>query len=119
LDWTTAIHFARRFARLVLERSLPPDVDVLNVNVPVPATKATPCRLTRLSRQSYFTDRVQDPTSASRIGDARCCYGYDEKTLEPDSDIAALRRGLVSVTAVSLDLTSLVSLESMGSLLGL
>jgi 5'-nucleotidase len=113
LEWDVARYFARQFAKLMLETPLPYDVDILNVNVPASATAKTPWKVTRLSRQGYFANRIAKPTPASRIGDAKCAYGFDAATLEPDSDILALRNGLVSVTPVSMDLTSRVDLNSV------
>jgi broad specificity polyphosphatase/5'/3'-nucleotidase SurE len=62
--------------------------------------------------RAYSGNRIADPTSTSKIGDAVCHYAYDKATLEPDSDILALCNGLVSVTPVSMDLTSRVDLKS-------
>ena len=59
-----------------------------------------------------YIDRIEDPTPASRIGDAECHYAYNAATLEPDSDILAVCNGLISVTPVSMDLTSRVDLTS-------
>ncbi|MDD5677991.1 MAG: 5'/3'-nucleotidase SurE [Kiritimatiellae bacterium] len=112
LEWSVARHFCREFARLMLERTLPADVDVLNVNVPASAKVNTPWTVARLSRQGYFSNLITAPTPASKIGDAVCRYGFDAATLEPDSDILAVCNGLVSVTPVSMDLTSRVDLKS-------
>ena len=112
LDWGTARHFCRKFAALMLEAPMPADVDVLNVNVPAAATALTPWTVTRLSRQPYFGNRLNDPAPASRLGDAVCHYGYDTAKLEPDSDILAVRNGLVSVTPISMDLTSRIDLKT-------
>lgn len=112
LEWDIARHFCHEFAKLILETSLPADVDVVNVNVPISATVNTPWTVTRLSRQGYFGNRIANSTPASRIGDAVCRYEYDEATLEPDSDILAVCNGLVSVTPVSMDLTSRVDMAS-------
>ena len=55
VDFTAAMHFVRLFAQRVLQSSLPPDVDVLKVDVPAVATPATPWRVTRQDRLSYYT----------------------------------------------------------------
>jgi 5'-nucleotidase len=111
LDWHVVGFFARKFASLMLNRSFPADVDILNVNVPATATSETQIKWTRLSRQAYFANHINDPTLLSRIGDARCCYGFDKETLEPDSDILAFGQGLVTVTPISMDLTSRVDMD--------
>jgi len=112
LEWGAATHFCNIFASLMLNSKLPPDVDILNVNVPAPATSTTRWKVTRLSRQSYFVNHLADPHHTSKIGDAVCRLGFDEATLEPDSDIRTVRSNLVSVTPVSMDLTSRIDLKS-------
>ena len=112
LEWGIARHFCREFAKLILEMKLPAVVVVLNVNVPTSGTVNTRWKVTRLSRQGYFGNRIAEPTPTSRIGVAVCHYAYDTATLEPDSDILAVCNGLVSVTPVSMDLTSRVDLTS-------
>lgn len=109
IDLRAAIHFTRLFARLLLTVSLPPDVDVLKVEVPCDATEETPWRLTRVSRQRYY-----HPTGSSRthLSDERPLdyeVQIDPGTLEPDSDVAALmQQRVVSASPLSLDLTSRV-----------
>jgi 5'-nucleotidase len=112
-EWTAAIHFTRRFAGLMLGKTMPEDVDILNVNVPVTANVETDIRWTRLSRQPYFGNSISNPSLESRIGDARCCYAYDVARLEPDSDIRMFLDGFVPVSPMSLDLTSRVNIESL------
>ena len=115
LAWNAARYFTREFAKIILQNELPADIDVLNVNVPALATQQTECRWTRLSRFGYFGNIVKDPQISSRIGDAVCCYGFDESRLEPDSDIFAFRKGLVTVSPISMDMTSRVNLETLPS----
>ncbi len=106
-DWRAAAHFVRLFALRLLERSMPPDVDVLKVDVPESATPDTPWRLTRLSRQHYVEVLLDEPHPGSALGEGRISVRVDEATLEPDSDIYALVRDrVVSVTPLSLDATS-------------
>jgi len=112
LEWAAASHFCHLFALATLNTKLPPDVDVLNVNVPASATIKTPWKVTRLSRQPYFVNHLADPHHASKIGEAVCQFGFDEASLEPDSDIRAVRSNLVSVTPVSMDLTSRIDLKT-------
>lgn len=113
LEWDIASHFCRVFAALMLKTRFPADVDILNVNVPASATIKTPWKVTRLSRQNYFVNRMASPTPDSKIGEAECEYGFDDASLEPDSDIHAIRNNLVSVTPISMDLTSRVDLKSL------
>lgn len=106
LDWTTAIHFTRQFARSLLTARLPADVDILSVNIPASATAETPWRISRLSRQPYFSNKLDTPTLASKLCDSEYGHGYDVTTLEPDCDIRTFVSGMVAVTPLSMDLTS-------------
>ncbi|MEA3439246.1 MAG: 5'/3'-nucleotidase SurE [Chloroflexota bacterium] len=118
VDFTAAAHFAAYFGRLLLEKHMPADVDVLKVEVPSDASFDTPWEVTRLSRRRYF-----DPVDPQResweqpgwIG-YRLAGGLDQD--RSDTDIYALRqKRVVSVTPLSLDLTSRVDLGELESLL--
>jgi len=97
---------------------MPGDVDVLKVDIPASATPQTPWRITRLSRQRYFQPL---PSGRRHLAEKRR-LGYDMvidyDTLEPDSDIHAVCVDrAVSITPLSLDMTSRVTLDRVGSLL--
>lgn len=111
-EWDTARHFCRMFAVVMLKGRMPADVDILNVNVPSSATIKTPWKVTRLSRQNYFVNRLANPTPASKLGDGQCHYGFEEASLEPDSDIHAIRSNWVSVTPITMDMTARIDLKS-------
>ena len=118
VDWSAAQHFTALFARLLLRRRLPHDVHVLNVDVPDGATPRTPWKVTALARQEYFTTRLETPSLDSRLGDGATGVYFDRCGLEGGSDIhAILQERVVSVTPLSLDLTSRVSLEDLRTLL--
>ena len=105
-DWGAAEHFLRLFAQKILNATLPFDVDLLKIDVPENATRDTPWRLTRLSRQRYFMRVLEDPSLLSRLGDGHVAVRVNRATLEADSDIHALGEGTVAVTPLSLDATS-------------
>lgn len=118
VDFSAAAYFTRYFAERMLRLKHPPDVDVLKVEVPADATPATPWKITRLSRQRYYSplkparERLSDP--------GKIAYQRDIKTgeLEPDSDVHALVVArVVSVTPLSLDLTARVDFREMQRLL--
>lgn len=113
VDFSAAAHFVAVFARLLLERKMPPDVDLLKVDVPSDATPATPWEITRLARQEYFRPVPAQRTSWEQPGSPR--YVQDANLdCEPDSDVYALRvKRVVSVTPISLDLTSRVSFQEL------
>ena len=54
IDFSAAAYFTAMFGHMMLNRQLPEDVDLLNVDVPCDATPDTPWEVTRLSRQTYF-----------------------------------------------------------------
>jgi len=113
IDFRVAAHFTAYFARLWLAWDGMPDVDVLDINVPLGATPETPWRITRLSHRTYYVpiaptrDRLDQP---GRVG-------YQVRmpeTPEEDSDVHALRIDrVVSVTPLSLDLTSRVDPQDL------
>ena len=117
VDWGVAAQFTRKMAEAVLRAQLPFDVDVLKIDVPADATPATPWRVTRQSRQSYY--RLFRPEQARVNGSNEWVHlDYDViidwDTLEPDSDIAAFARDrVISVTPLSHDLTARVDLGSL------
>jgi 5'-nucleotidase len=118
VDFSAAMHFVRQFAARMLAGAMPFDVDLLKVDVPCNATKATPWRLTRISRQRYFRPL---PSGRRYLAEKRRLdyeVDVDHDSLEPDSDIHAvyLDRS-VSVTPISLDLTSRVSFPELDRLL--
>ncbi|NLE46287.1 MAG: 5'/3'-nucleotidase SurE [Chloroflexi bacterium] len=118
IDFGTAAHFARALARWRLACALPHDVDILKLDVPDDATPATPCRVTRASRHTYYTPSAPPPRE---MGDAGL-VGYDALAMpwetESNSDIYALAvERTVSITPLSLDLTSRVDLGELESLM--
>jgi 5'-nucleotidase len=114
VDFGAAAHFTHHFAACLLDGSMPPDVDVLKLEVPCDATPDTPWRLTRLSRQRYFRAL---PSGRRALAEKRR-LGYetvvDYDTLEPGSDTHALLVDrVVAVTPLSLDLTSRVGFAEL------
>ncbi|NPA91301.1 MAG: 5'/3'-nucleotidase SurE [Chloroflexi bacterium] len=115
VQWDTAIHFTRLFARKMLACELPFDVDVLKVDIPSDATEQTPWKITRLSRRSYYTSFLAEEGEGPRFG-GRLVYrvGVRPEELEPGTDIYAfLVERVVSVTPLSLDMTSRVDLRRL------
>ncbi len=119
VDWSAAAHFTYRFTKMLLATQPPFDVDVIKIDVPCDATPATPWRLTRQSRQSYY--EVLPPAVPTLDGELPL-LGYrvaiDWEALEPDSDIWAFARDrVVSVTPLSQDMTARVDFATLGALL--
>ena len=116
VDFSAAAAFTRRFAQLVLSGGLPPDVDILKIDVPSDATPQTPWQLVRVSRQRYHVPLPSGRLSLSDQKGIDYAQAIDWETLEPDSDIHALAVGrVVSVAPLSIDLTARVELDTLAA----
>jgi 5'-nucleotidase len=108
-DYTPAARFTRSLVPLILKEGLPPGV-LLNVNVPQPWSGEV--RFTRQS--SKITRNLLKPGADPR---GRRYFWLHEQQLvegiEPDTDIAAVRDGAVSVTPLELDHTHTPSLNHL------
>ena len=118
IDFSVAAFFTARIARLLLEKKLLQDVNLLKVDVPADASKDTPWQLTRVSRQRYYEPVAPERTSWNEPG----AVGYRESatlTHEPqDTDVYVLRtKRWVSVSPLSLDLSSRVDLAVLDKLM--
>jgi len=118
VDFSIAADFTARIARILLEKKLPSDVNLLKVDVPTDATRDTPWQLTRVSRQRYY-----EPVAPERDSwDQPTVMGYREAGMldnEPeDTDVYVMRKKRwVSVSPMSLDLTSRVDLDEFDKLI--
>jgi 5'-nucleotidase len=114
VDFGTAAAFTRRFAQIVLAGALPPEVDILKIEVPGDATPDTPWRIVRVSRQRYH---VPLPSGRRSLGEQKGIdyeRAIDLNTLEPDSDVHALAVDrMVAVSPLSIDLTARIGLEDL------
>jgi 5'-nucleotidase len=114
IDFSAAAWFTSYFARLILEKHFPPDVDVLKVDVPSLATPQTPWQVTRVARQRYYEALRPNRKSWDQAG----VVDYAEAAILNDdfkgTDVYVLRvQNEVAVTPLSLDLTSRVDLEML------
>jgi 5'-nucleotidase len=118
IDFSVAANFTTYFARQMLEKHFPPDVDVLKVDVPANATMQTPWQITHVARQRYY-----EPVPPQRKSwDEPGVVDYAEAAQLDDSfkgsDVYVLRaQHEVSVTPLSLDLTSRVDFDALNRLL--
>lgn len=107
VDFSTAAYFTAYFARQLLEHQLPPDVDVLKIDLPAAATRQTPWEITRLSRVRFY--EALAPEREAWDQPARMGYQLSPHwhTAPPGSDVHAVRvKQVISVTPLSLDLTT-------------
>lgn len=118
MDFTVAEHFTGLFGRMLLDQAMPPDADVLKVDVPETATPETPWRATRVSRQRYYYSIPLENPDLSQPVYVDYEVQMDMDTLERDSDIWAMAVDrVVSVAPLSLDLSSRLDLGSFSGLL--
>lgn len=113
VDFSAAAHFTALFARLLLEKKLPFDVDVIKVDVPSDASPQTPWEWARLSRQRYYEPVPPQRNSWSEPAKV----GYVERAVldkDENSDVYVLRKKRhVAVTPLSLDLTSRIDFKDL------
>ncbi len=113
-DFSAAGYFTYFFAKMMLEKTFPPDVDLLKVEVPTGATPETPWRVTRLARHRYYMPVPGRDTAWEEPYNIEGRPLVSPEEVAPDSDIYTLVFDhLVSVTPLSLDLTSRVDLQSL------
>lgn len=110
-DCTASKAFTRHFAEHLLTHAMPHDVDILNVNIPASATPQTPWRLTELSRHRYFLPIASDRDNGEGRPGYKLLEELDQAEAESDVRVIVMNE-VVSVTPISLDLTSRVSLDT-------
>jgi 5'-nucleotidase len=117
LDFNAAIHFTRYFAGRMLAQAMPPDVDVIKLDIPAQATPETGWMVTRQDKIAYYTPELPHRTNPFE-GQAPIIKHHPAKGkyTATGTDAYALTKGLVSITPLSLDLTSRVELEKLKTL---
>lgn len=119
VNFSTAAFFTHYFAKIMLQKELPDDVDMLKIDIPLNATPQTSWRTTRMARHRYYAPIIKRNGSwndKGRIGGYRMKVKPDE--VPPDTDVYAFSFDhLVSVTPLSLDMTSRVDLQKLETLM--
>jgi 5'-nucleotidase len=118
LDFSTAAHFVQLFATRVLNMTLPPDVDLLKIEVPESATVGTPWVVTHQDRLGYYQLRVEPGVDPFNGHNTFVHWQQKARFLDKDTDAHALANGLVSVTPLSINLTSRTDLAGLSEALG-
>ena len=109
IDFSVAGHFAAYFAKRVLAKKYPKEVDLMKVEVPAHATRATEWKIARLSAMRYYDPVPAKRESWDQPGSISYKLSTDLDHDGEDTDITTLRRKrLVSVTPLHLDLTARV-----------
>jgi len=111
INWEVAKYFTRLIAQKILSRGLPPEVALLNVNIPSDANTNTLMKFTIQSRQSYFVFEGNGRRDFSKPFPLRANIKIDKETLEPESDIQALWYDrLISITPITSNLTANINI---------
>lgn len=114
IDFRVAGYFTSYFARILLEKKMAFDVDLLKVDVPSDATPNTPWELTRISRKGYYEILPPERDSWDQPAIARYRETEIPENYPIGTDVHSLRvKRVVSVTPISLDMTSRVDLEEL------
>ncbi|MGI6092628.1 MAG: 5'/3'-nucleotidase SurE [Veillonellaceae bacterium] len=103
-DFQPAACFTKKLVGYVENNSLPPDT-LLNVNVPAAKEKINGVQITKLGIRQYDNtfDKRTDPRGRSYYWMAGKVVDSNN---DEDTDIAAIKRGMISVTPVHFDLTN-------------
>ena len=113
-DWSATAYFLNHFSKVLLNYNLNHDVDVLKIDVPAGATFGTEWKITKLARSGYYFKEIIKPSLQSKLNAGKIVIKFDENQLDSDTDIHALAiQKIVSVTPLSIDLTSRVSLSDL------
>lgn len=114
IDFSAAAHFTTIFARRLFEKTFPPDVQALKIEVPSDATPQTPWTVTSLSRLRFYLATAPRRESWEERGTTGYARHEDMGAFAEDSDVYAVTaKRQVAVTPLSLDLTSRVSLKEL------
>lgn len=112
IDFSGAIHFTRLFAARWLAGPRPAGVDVLKIDIPAGATPQTPYRVTHLQRGQYYRPIAPLRQDLSQPGPVSYILN-PRAAVDPDSDAAVLRAGLVAITPLTLDITAYQAKEPL------
>jgi 5'-nucleotidase len=118
IDFSTAGYFTAYFARMLLEKKFPQEVDLIKVEVPTHATPKTEWQLSRLSPSRYYDPMPAKRDSWEQPGPISYQQsGRIEREAE-DTDVYILReKKMVAVTPLNLDMTARVKFSDFDKLL--
>ncbi len=88
VDFSVAAYFTALLGKMLLEKKLPPDVNVLKLEIPCDATPDTPWTVARLSRLRYF--RPVAPVRESWDVPVKVGYGVATNLEQDDPFIGRL-----------------------------
>lgn len=105
VDWKAAIYYLKQFIRRCIDCGGFSGFDICKLDVPETASEETGWKVSRLSRQSYFStvlNKASDTTKLSEVDISR-----EQVRYEPGTDAYTLNHDkMVSVTPLTLDWTA-------------
>ncbi len=102
--FSLAAEVGKEFLNIVLHEDLPPDVDLLVINVPFSVAEDTPIKITTMARMHYGSCFEQISHKTFQFSTKK--YQPLHFHIGPETDIHALTvQNQISVTPLSLDLT--------------
>jgi 5'-nucleotidase len=117
VNFSAAVHFTHQISEKILKNTLPFDADVLKMEIPISATADTECFITRQDRLSYYTPVIQDRENQIEAP-ARVYHTPGKGSFsKKDTDAYALAQGWVSITPLSFDLTSRITMSELADIL--
>jgi 5'-nucleotidase len=118
IDFNTAAYFTTKFAKMLLEKKFPPEVDLINLGVPYDATPDTPWHITSLAHKRYFIPVLETRTTPDQTPVIGSRFDVKPGADPANTDIQTLIvRHEVSVTPLTLDMTAKVDLGTLESAL--
>ncbi len=118
IDFAAAAYFTAFFARQLLEKKFPAEVDLLKVEVPAHATPETGWQVARLSRQRYYRPVTAERESWAKPGSITYREVAQLEYEGEDTDAYVLRKKkMVAVTPLNLDMTAHVNFDDFESFL--
>lgn len=106
IDWDACAEIVAHWGTFILENGLPEDVALLNVNIPIGATLATPMKRTIVSYECDWQYVDANGGRFSPATDFKIIDNPNESRFEPNSDIRCVRDGFISVSPVAAQLAT-------------
>jgi 5'-nucleotidase len=118
VDFSAAAYYTGFFARRLLEQSMPADVDLLKLEVPLDATPQSGWSVAVLGKLRYYESLAPVREKLSDPGKLDYRQAFPDEAFPPNSDVYVTKvHHKVAVTPVSLDMTSRTDLGALERLL--
>lgn len=118
INFAAAGYFTAYFAEKLLNRSYPPEVNLMKVEVPSHATPETEWQVTKLSPQRYYQPVPADRTSWDQPGAITYKEAVSFENEPEDTDVFVLRKKkMVAVTPIHLDMTARTNFDDFDAFL--